>query len=155
MKTIDIQLSPSSISMAINKLERMRDKLDSGTEQLVKSLTSEAGSMAQMAFGGSAAVSAMANGTEGTITASGEAVTFMEFGAGMATMGYAFENPQPVPVYPGSWSENEGSGEFAEYGFWHFGHRVYTQITPRHGMLNARDYIVDNAEEKAKEVFHL
>ena len=66
-----------------------------------------------------------------------------------------FENYVGVDVYPGAYSELVGSGEYAETGKWHFGGKVYTEVQPRMGLLDAKTYIEDNAVELAQEVILL
>ena len=87
--------------------------------------------------------------------AAGQAPVIAEFGAGDATIPVLFENYAGVDVYPGSYSEQVGSGEYAETGVWHFGGKVYRQVEPRGGMLMAREYIRDNSTEIAREVIEL
>ena len=78
-----------------------------------------------------------------------------EFGAGDATIDVMFENYPGVDVYPGSYSEQVGSGEYAATGKWHFGGKEYTEVQPRGGLYNAKVFIKDNAAEIAKEVIKL
>ena len=89
------------------------------------------------------------------IVAEGEDVLFIEFGAGDATMNPMFENYVGVDVYPGAYSEQVGSGEYAETGKWHFGGKTYTEVQPRMGLYDAKLYIQGAAVELAQEVIQL
>lgn len=91
----------------------------------------------------------------GKISAVGDEPVIAEFGAGDATMEVRFENYPGVDVYPGSYSEQEGTGEYAATGKWHFGGHEYTEVEPRAGLLDAKLFIMDQAEFVAKEVIKL
>lgn len=153
-KSIVIDLSTQSVNRAIRKLWKVVDEIEKGTAKLVEALTDEGAEVAQSAFGGSASVDKISDGSTGIIEASGDAVTIMEFGAGMATMeGHPLAGNAPHTIKQWEYSRTVGSGEGYLTGRWHFGGQVYTEVLPRHGMLDARDYIENNAVEKAKEVF--
>ena len=153
--TITVDLSPGGIQRAISKLEEVCDNLEDGLEQLVDILAYEGAMVANSFYGGMASAEGEGKGNVGTITASGEAVSFAEFGAGDGTIPVWFENAPPFPVYPGSYSEKEGSGEYAKFGSWHFGGQRYTEIPARAGLLSAKEYIQENSTEIAKEVIQL
>ena len=160
--TIDIQLSQRSINNAISELKKVKENLNHGLQQTIDILVKEGAEQAQSSFGSMANVTGyMPDETTGIISASGEAAIIAEFGAGDATTEVMFENSPGVPVYPGSYSELVGSGEYAEskaktgQGRWHFGGRVYTEIPPRAGMLNAKTFIMRNAATYAKGVIKL
>jgi hypothetical protein len=55
-------------------------------------------------------------------------------------------------VYEGSYSELVGSREYYDYGSWHFGGEYYTEVPARHGLLDAKQYILENGVEIAQEV---
>lgn len=158
---IRINLSPASIESAIRKLELYQRRVERRTEELVDVLVDGGAEMARYAFGGTATVLKMSEAGEGIIDASGEHVIIMEFGAGMATMeNHPLVHNAPVDVYRWSYSEQVGSGEGYitsllnnGQGYWHFGGNVYTAVQPRHGMLDARDFIINNLENKARVVF--
>lgn len=110
--------------------------------------------MARFAFGSTAIVEGTTAGTTGKISATGDAIFIMEFGAGVATMtAHPLAPNSPVPIYKWSYSELVGSGEGFRTGKWHFGRRVYYEVIPRHGMLDARDFVVENVVDKARKVF--
>lgn len=92
------------------------------------------------------------------ITASGEAIGFLEFGAGTMTDGSdPFASQVSYDVSPGSWSRSpEGSGEFEKYGRWEFppgSGKYMTYVAPRHGMQRAYETIIAEVDSIAREVF--
>ena len=155
--TIKLSLSEESIQNAIRKLEDAKDNLDYGVQQTVEMLTKEGALTAQSSYGGMASVDYDTDETMGIIGTSGKANIIAEFGAGDATeVPTMFENMPNTPVYPGSYSESdEGAGMYVQFGWWKFGGKIYRKIEPRHGLLHAKNYIVENAADIAKEVIVL
>lgn len=154
--TLNITLDTDSINRAISRLIDAQDYLELGVETLIDILVHDGADVAQSMYGGMATVSAEANGTEGTISASGKAVGIAEFGAGDTVMPVMFENSPGFPVYSGSYSESpEGSGEYAATGRWHFGGRTYTAIEPRMGLLIAKEQIIGTMVDIAQEVIQI
>ena len=161
-KTIHVRLSVGGINNAIRSLERYQQRLEEKTAELVDELVSGGAEMARYAFGSTATVDQISEEGTGIIEAVGEHVIIMEFGAGMATMeDHPLVENAPVDVYRWSYSEQVGSGEGfytasmnGGQGYWHFGGLLYDRIIPRHGILDARDYIVTNLEAKARSVFN-
>ena len=157
MTTIRIDLSPTGIASAIRKLEALDLEIQQKTETLVEELTEAGAIQAQAAFGGTAAVSTEVNGMNGKIIASGRAVVIMEFGAGLATMeGHPLAGNSPVTVKQWEYSRTVGSGEGYRRHKWHFppgSDTEYEEVKPRHGILDASDYIKANAEIIARRVF--
>ena len=154
--TINIDLSQESIRKAITRLRQAQQNLRWGIDETVDALVTDGANVAQEADGGMANVTGyMVDECVGEIVAAGQAPVIAEFGAGDATIPVLFENYAGVDVYPGSYSEQVGSGEYAETGVWHFGGKVYRQVEPRGGMLMAREYIRDNSTEIAREVIEL
>ena len=152
---INVSLSSESIQSAIEELSFIGDQLDQGMKDVVDILTTEGAEKAQAAYGSMATVSTGIGDYEGVIVASGDAVVIAEFGAGDATMPIMFENYVGVDVYPGAYSEQVGSGEYAATGKWHFGGNEYTEVEPRAGLLNAKLHIKDVAEQVVREVIQL
>ena len=154
--TIHLGLSTESIQSAIRELESVNEHIEWGVADLVDALASEGGEVANDAYGGMAtAMGYRTSETEGVVTAIGDAVGFAEFGAGDTTMIPEFENPAPFDVYPGSWSEQEGSGEYARTGVWHFGGKEYRYVYPRHGLLDAKNHIVRESSRLGQELIRL
>ena len=150
---IDIELSTESIDNAIARLKVRKMHLEEDVEQLVEILTNDGAEVAQAAYG-DFPVEAVpeVKGTHGEITVVGDMPLIAEFGAGQATMPVLFENEPNTPVYEGSYSQLEGTQEYYQYGSWHFGGEYYTEVPARHGLLDAKQYIIENSTETALEV---
>lgn len=148
-------LSKASIDAAIRKLEEVKENFDYGVQQTVEMLTEEGADIARHNYGSMASVDYDTDETMGIIATSGRANVIAEFGAGDATMNPMFENYVGVDVYPGAYSEQVGSGEYAETGKWHFGGKTYTEVQPRMGLLDAKLYIEGEAVQLAQEVIKL
>ena len=127
--------------------------LEQDLEQFVEILANEGAEVANAAYEDfPVAATPHADGNHAEITVSGDMPLIAEFGAGQATMPVLFEN-NITEVYEGSYSESpEGSGEYARFGSWHFGGKYYTEVPARHGLLDAKQYIIENSTEIAREV---
>lgn len=166
-KTIRINLSVGSVNNAIRSLEAYNRRIERKRDELVEELVNGGAEMAEFAFGSTAVINKTAEGGHGMVEAVGKNVIIMEFGAGLSTMEeHPLKDNAPVNVYRWSYSREVGAGEgfitagaglYApgedEPGFWHFGGRIMSRVEPRHGMLDARDFIVENLEAKARSVF--
>lgn len=81
------------------------------------------------------------------LTASGEDVGFLEFGAGVFTEANEFADEVGYPVTPWSWSESHPHSENpnarygAKNGFWWWSNIRYTGLTPTRGMQSALDHV--------------
>ena len=154
--TIRLSLSEESIQNAISKLTEYRERIEEGLTEVVQILTTEGAEVANAAYGDfGVEATPLVEGKLGTIIVAGDMPLIAEFGAGQATMPVMFENEPETPVYEGSYSELEGSGEYFEYGSWHFGGQYYTEVPARHGLLDAKQYIIGNSTEIAMGVFGL
>ncbi len=150
---IRINLSTESIQNAIQRLKVRQIHLEEDLEQVVEILTNEGAEIAQAAYGNyNVQTVAQSSGTTGEITVAGDAALIAEFGAGQATMPVLFENAPSTPVYEGSYSELVGSQEYYKTGSWHFGGKYYTEVPARHGLLDAKQYIIEHSTEIAKEM---
>ena len=154
---ITVRLSDQSINRAIRRLRQAQNNLRWGVQDAIEILAKDGAEIANQAYGSMA--NAVAYSTEeGTaiIAVTGETNLIAEFGAGDATDPVTgFENKPDTPVYAGSYSELEGSGEYARTGQWHFGDRVYTEIPARRGLMNAKAFIIESSTDIAKEVIKL
>ena len=154
---IDIQLfSVDSIRRAIIALNNAKDNLRWGVQDTVECLAEDGAGIAQAAYGSMAnAVSYSPEEGTAIIATSGEDNLIAEFGAGQATMPVMFENNPDTPVYEGSYSELVGTQEYYKTGSWHFGGRYFTEVPARHGLLDAKQYIIEHSTEIAQEVIEL
>ena len=155
---INIGVSDWEIRGVINTLLQARSNIEHGVEETVSILTKNAAMVAQANYGHMASVDYDNDETTGIIaTKADRANIIAEFGAGDATLDPLdlFENDAKTPVYPGSYSELEGSGEYAETGKWHFGGRTYTEIEPRLGLFEAKQYLLNEGAQIAEEVIQL
>ena len=157
--TITVRLSEAGVRKAIQRLRQAQDNLRWGVQESVDELVKDGALIANDKYGGMAfAVGYSIEEHTGIVSSVGEANLIAEFGAGDATLPPAcmFENVPDTPVYPGSYSESEeGTGEYAATGKWHFGGREYRKVDPRMGLYNARNYIEKNAVAVVKEVVKL
>ena len=154
--TINMKLSDTDIERVIRELLLIQDNIEDSAEKITEILTEEGAEVAQSAYGNfPVKATPMVKGTEGTIVVAGDMPLIAEFGAGQATMPVMFENAPATPVYEGSYSELEGSQEYYKYGSWHFGGEYFTEVPARHGLLDAKQFIVENGTDIAAEVFHL
>ena len=115
MKKITIQLSEESTNEAIKEINRYKKWVDEKTKLLIEKLALIGAQEASVRFAtamydgvndSSVSVEPMANGWK--IVASGEAVAFIEFGAGVYHNG-----SEPYPNPPG---RPEGVSNIGEYG---------------------------------------
>ena len=89
-----------------------------------------------------------------TITASGEDVNFLEFGAGVLTEVQRPTVQASFDISPGSWSSSEdGTGEFERYGSWHWNHVRFFGLAPAAGMQEACNQMEQRSSEIAGRVF--
>ena len=156
---INIKLSEASVLSAIRKLRQIQDNLRWGLNQTIDILVKDGEMIANEKYGSMAeAIGYMPDENVGIIASVGEANLIAEFGAGDATAnpGSMFEGSPDTPVYPGSYSESEeGTGEYAATGKWHWGGKEFVAIMPRAGLYAAKEYIEKNAVDIAKEVIKL
>ena len=152
---ITVKLSTESIRKAIRMLEKAKDNLEYGLEQTLDILAKNGTMIAQNAYGSMASVDYDSDQTMAIIATSGKANVIAEFGAGDATeIPTGFENMPDTSVYPGSYSE-EHAQMYTRFGWWKFGGEVYTQVEPRHGLMQAKVYILEEGTDIAKGVIKL
>lgn len=163
---VKLSLDSNAISQLIDRLEFFKDHIG---EELVNILCIEGADEANIAYGSMASATggveeASESSTIGKIIASsdnGDKLLIAEFGAGDATLDPTtqFEKSPPVPVYPGSYSLLEGTGEYylsrlewGGTGIWHWNGIPYSAIPPRQGLFNAKQYVLQNFRRLAEEV---
>ena len=155
---IEFTLSEEGIRYAINELLAVKQDLEWGLEATLELLAKDGADIAQIADGSMATVIGyLVNETTAKIQDTGEKNLIAEFGAGDATLlpSALFEEQPVTDVYPGSYSEQVGTGEYAKTGRWHFGGREYTQVEARMGLYKALEYIIQNAGSIAQGVIKL
>lgn len=155
--TINMGISENSIDAAANQLDAILSNISDGIDETIEILTNEGREIAQFYDGDMAVVtSSRPDKMTGVIEASGTSAIIAEFGAGDDTMiGIPFDNPPPVDVYPGSYSEQVGTQEYFATGKWHFGGNVYTAVAPRQGLYHAKEHTINTASTVAQGAIHL
>lgn len=151
---ISISLSTESIESAISKLQDIKDNLEDGLEQLVTVLAEEGADTAQLHYGDwNVSVTPVPEGKSASIVVAGDYPLMAEFGAGDDVVAEGFEKI-PTVVRPASYSEQHAQ-QYATYGYWYFGGKKYYGVPPHFGLYNAKQYIIENSTEIAKEVIQL
>lgn len=156
MATTYVDLDPfNSFSvMRANRILRERSrKFEENVTKFLERLAEIGKEAAQSAYGGaiSVTVEPIENGM--AIIADGDAIAFLEFGAGDATnSGNRYASMMPFEVVPGSWSK-EHAQQYVKLGYWIFGGVKYTAIQPRNGMEHAYEAVIENIHSTAREVF--
>ena len=159
---IDIDLNTKSIDAAIRKVEKYKRWVDSKTQELVKRLAEVGLEEARVRFSSAeysgendveVTVEPIADGFK--IVATGQAVFFIEFGAGVY---YNGTEPYPEPRPKGISNIGEygdGKGKRKAWGFYdESGELVITHGTPAAmPMLHASRTMQQEVERIAKEVF--
>lgn len=89
------------------------------------------------------------------LSANGEQVVFIEFGAGKGVNpGNELADRMPFDVYDGSYSDmNHGEYQSTGYRFWHYEGVKYYEIAHRDGMQQALIEMLDKWREIAERVF--
>lgn len=148
-----VEVSVKGLDAAIDLLKRNSKNVDRFLERLC-----EVGqNAAQSAFGGGGSVIvAWSKANDGyVITANGQAVMFLEFGAGIYTdETHEFASQMPFDVAPGSYSQTVGQGQFIPgvREFWYLGHTRIEGVQPRRGMWLCYKAMEDNLSRVWQEV---
>lgn len=161
--TINIKLSEKDIESAIRRLQGMRDNLDADVQQAVDILAKEGAMEAQLAYGHmvTAEPKSISETESQIVVEGGDKAIIAEFGAGYATMEYhPFAKNAPVPIEVASYAKAQypyglfyiTNDLLPGEGYWFFGGQEYDRVQPRHGLLNAYDYLMQNATEIVSEV---
>lgn len=148
-----VVIDPFDPSCDTTALEKYLKSLDGKVDALLKRIAEIGATAARAAYGSAVPVNVEKIDGGYRIVATGDAVVFLEFGAGtMTDISNRYSSVMPFPVYPGSYSE-ENNGEFAKYGRWHFGGRTYEYVMPRGGMNAAYEEMMVEIRTAIKEVF--
>lgn len=158
--TLNLSLSTESIDAAVRQLQSMGEDLEDDVEQFVEVMANEGAEVAQSAYGNwNVQAVAIPDGTQAEIIVAGDMPLIAEFGAGDATLDPKtfFENSPETPVFPGSYSLFEGSREYYNFGSWRmpYTNLWLTQVAPRHGLFNAKLYLLERSTDIAREVIQL
>lgn len=161
-KTITLSLSGASIDRAIKELKAYQKWVEQKANELSKRLAEIGANEASVRFMGaqykgtndaSVSVEAIANGFK--IVASGSAVFFIEFGAGVYYNG-AEPYPEPRPSgVSGIGEYGQGKGKQKAWGFYdETGELIITHGTPAAmPMYHASRVMLQEIQRIAKEVF--
>ena len=147
-----LEITQQGLNDAVNLLRKVnQSRIDTVMERLC-----EMGqNAAQTAFGGEVSVTWARSGNGYSVTANGEQVCFLEFGAGVASnAAHPFADDVSFSVAPGSWSQTHGLGQFkpGEREYWFYQKELYTEIPEVHGMWNAFVAITENISKVWQEV---
>lgn len=148
-------MNPASIARANSAIKAHYRDINSKISLYIKSLAEIGQAAARGAYGSAinVEVNEIPNGF--SISANGDAIAFLEFGAGAATdSANRYAQQMPFEVRKGSYSE-ENHGEYAQtnYQYWHFGGVEYTEIVPRGGMQKAYEAIRGVTRSEAQRIF--
>ena len=148
----------SGISHALKTVQRFSD-VEEKMQEIAERLCAVGEPIIKQIHGNHAVVKTEKTAKGYKITASGEDVLFIEFGAGDAA-GSENANYKAVPASarPGSWSEAHG-GQYAltkktgGQGYWFFGGHLYTEVKPSPAFYYAYEYMLQSLPQIAREVF--
>ena len=160
---IKLVLDTKAISRLIDDLEFFKEHIG---EELVNVLCIEGADEANIAYGSMAhADGGVVEATEGSVigkiiatSGSEDTLLIAEFGAGDATISPSMEfegSELNAVVFPGAYSLLKGSKEYYEHGSWQFPPKsgiYHTEVEARHGMFNAKLYVMQNYERLAEEL---
>lgn len=159
---IKITLDKDSIDTAIAQVKAYKKSLNAKVERIVEELANMGARIVESQYAipmddSDYDVSCIVNGNNAMIIAEGDGVIFLEFGTGVdvtdKTQEFGMETEGLPPIYPGSWSETEGSGVFAKHGHWHYKGVDYTGTMATMGFYFASKEIREKAVNVAKKVF--
>ena len=154
-KQIILELSKASCQKALRELEKYQKEIKPKLEEVCKRLAEigaqEANTRIIIANGNTDAkitTEQMSNGYK--LIMSGADVYFIEFGTGDAANanGYSVS----VPVYPGSYSE-QNAERYSTYGFWWYGGEKLTETPAYMPLYYAGKKMRDEMPRIVKEVF--
>lgn len=160
-KTIQVELSDSSLKNAVKELRRYSAWVKIKEDELRSRLAMLGATVASIRFSraiynGSNDVSVRVDdtGSVAVIYAEGESVAFIEFGSGKKH-GYGHPEAGKFGFGPGTWSDGpEGKGHWDDPNGWWYGHGKHSfGNPPAMAMVAARDAIVEEVTRIATEVF--
>jgi len=154
---IKITLDSESIDNAIKKIDRYKNSLQKKAEEVLSQLAVMGMEVVNYAYGDEEyEISCIVNGNNAMIIAEGSEVVFLEFGTGVYTEDHTYEMETEglPPIFAGSYSQTEGSGQFrAGHEYWYYNHRKYVGSIPLRGFYMASKEIKEQAVNVAIKVF--
>lgn len=158
MRSIEIDLNTKSIGRAVREVRKYQKWIAEKEAELRSRLAMRGATVASIQFAraiyhGSNDVTVRVDntGSVAAIYAEGEAVAFIEFGAG-ATYGYGHPQAAEFGVGPGTYPD--GKGHWDNPKGWWFGNSQHTYGSPpAMAMYQAVQEIAENVTEIAREVF--
>lgn len=160
VRSIELSLevkNPDALQRHLNNVMQgivarwLREKSDEFTARLVSEIGKPA---AEGAYGSAINVTIERIPRGWQLVANGDAVGFLEFGAGVtADKNHSFAQNAPFEVYPGSWSKDHAQ-QFTNNGFWVFGGQQYDRVEPRRGLYKAYAVMLTDMKKIAIEVFN-
>ena len=147
-----MQISIKGIDHAIRTIERYTD-LRQKLAELAERLCAIGEPIIKQIHGNHSVVATEPTANGYRITASGEDVLFIEFGAGdQAGSENGNYDAVPAEARPGSWSETHAQ-QYSTLGYWYFGGHKFTTVAPSPAFYYAYEYMVQNLPRIAREVF--
>lgn len=158
MASIKVELTNKSIGKAVKEIQKYQKWVAKKEAELRSRLAMRGATVASIQFAraiytGSNDVTVRVDntGSVAVIYAEGEAVAFIEFGAG-ATYGYGHPQAGELGVGPGTYPD--GKGHWDDPKGWWFGSSQHTYGNPpAMAMYRAVQEIAENVTEIAREVF--
>ena len=157
---IKITLDKESVDKAIAQVKAYKKSFNAKVERIVEELANMGAKIVESQYAipmddSDYDVTCIVKGKNAMIMAEGDGVLFLEFGTGVSTTDTTdeMETEGLPPIYPGSWSETEGSGVFARHGHWHYKGVDYTGTMATMGFYFASKEIRDKAVNVAKRIF--
>lgn len=148
-----MQVQVSGISHALQTVQRYAD-IDRKVLEIARRLCEIGEPIIRAIHGNHATITTEQTKNGYKITASGEDVLFIEFGAGDAAGRDAgLYDSVPGSVRPGSWSETHAQ-MYSRFGFWVFAGHIVHEVPPSPAFYYAYEYMVQNLPHIAEEVFN-
>ncbi len=151
-------MNPISVARAQAKYQRLWDEFNRKVDIFIERVAEYGREYAELGYGGEVSVTLEPIENGYAIVASGQAVGFLEFGAGATAIPNEFANQVSYEVRPGSWSETHArmySSTLDAFGlgWWVFGNVIYYEVQPRNAMQGAWEAVHDVWRDIAMEVF--
>lgn len=161
MSNVVVNVNPLSLTSIINAqrvYEREWRSFNRKVDQFLIELAEYGAQTVLNLYGGSINVTVEPINNGYAVLANGEAVGFLEFGAGAAVTPNEFAEQVPYEVRPGSWSETHAkmySSTLQNFGlgWWVFGGTIYYEVQPRGGMQGAWETVQKDWRSIAERVF--